>query len=344
MWEVIHDGQRFLIDAVAIGTHKAEIASIISSFAFSASNNNGGNGDTTTFTDPDGLVTLSYPSQWTAGKADGDDANVLLIESPAGSSFGLDILDQAGTPDQELKTVQSNRSGNAGFTFKFGNTVDLKIGGEPAKMLPWVWTSKQNAKQTGAGRDYVVNHGGKWFGMTALAADSNSFSDIEDIIGTIAFGSAANNGGGNTNGNTTTWQDDSGTVQLQVPNGWTAGVDTTSDGNLVTLQSPNGEVFYIDMYNPFDSLDDVIAALKSNHQKSDKFTYKDGQVSDLKVGGEPAKSLAYTYTAKKSGAQTYQGKVWVFNHGGTGYLASGSPLDQAGPTVEAIIASLKFLK
>jgi hypothetical protein len=345
-WDVIHNGQRFLIDARAIGSHKSEVASIISSFSFSGGGNNNGNGENTTFTDPDGLITLTYPSSWTAGKADGDDANVLVIDSPTGASLGLDISDQTGTPDQELQTVRGNRSGNASFSFKFGNLVDLKIGGEPAKMMPWVWTSKQDAKKTGAGRDYIVNHGGKWFGFTALAPDTNAFSDLEGVINTTTFGGATNNnGGGNTTGTTTTWQDPNGTVQLQVPNGWTAGVDTSSDGNVVTLQSPDGEVFYIDALDPFDSLDTIIGNIKANHQASTKYVYKDGEVKDLKVGGEPAKSIAYTYTPKgQTGAKTYQAKIWILNHGGQGYFMSGSPLDQAGPTVEAIVSSLKFLK
>lgn len=342
-WEVIHNGARWLIAASAIGSHKTDVSSLISSFSYSDSNNNNnGNGETTTFTDPNGLITLTYPSAWTPGQVDGDDANVLYIKSPAGSSLSLDISDQSGTPADELKIVKDNRSASTGFKYTFGNIVELKIGGEPAKMMPWTWANKQNSSAKGAGRDYIVNHGGKWFGFTTLAPTTDAFADLETIITSSSFGGSGN--GNNTGGNTTTWTDPDKTTQMQIPNGWTASVDTSYDGNLVTLESPNGEVFYIDLLNPFDSLDTIMGNIKANHAKSDKYTYKDGDVKDVTVGGEPAKVLSYTYQKKgTAGAPTYQAKIWIFNHGGKGYYASGSPLDQAGPTVDAIVASIKFL-
>jgi hypothetical protein len=340
VWNLLHNGARYQFYVDPIGTHRSEVSSIVSSFAFTDSTNDE-TGDTTTWTDANGLIALTYPQAWTASTADGDDANVLVLQNDDGLFFSVDIGDQADTIDKEIGTARNNRvKNNTGFTFTFGTVADLQIGGEPAKMVPWTWVSKQKASNKGAGRDYVVNHGGKWFSLAAVLP-GNDFGGIDAVVETITFG-ASNTPGGKV----TTWQDKNGQVKLQYPNGWTATIDTSDTVNVLWLQGPDNLSVYIDIFDPQPgTLDEEIQADKDFHAKSQQSTYKDGAVTDLKIGGEPAKALAYTFVPKKTpNATPSAGTIWEVNHGGKEFYIQSSPLGNHAAEVNAIIASIAFGK
>ena len=93
--------------------------------------------------------------------------------------------------------------------------------------------------------------------------------------------------------------------------------------------------------NPSDEIADV----RSSHAKDTTFTYTDGPVVDTKVGGEPAKTFSYTFTAKdKVGAAPLTGIIWDVNHNGKEYLITGDANAAHKPDLDAIVSAITFLK
>lgn len=149
-----------------------------------------------------------------------------------------------------------------------------------------------------------------------------------------------------TNG-LTAWTDPRGLVRLQYPSGWNVTKDADVKANVLELDGPDGTFFFLDIYDPQTSanLNDEIADVRSSHTKDTTFTYVDGPVSDAKVGGEPAKSFPYSYTTKnKPGSATLSGQVWDVNHNGKEFLLTGDANAAHKAEIDAIVASVTFLK
>lgn len=147
--------------------------------------------------------------------------------------------------------------------------------------------------------------------------------------------------------NLTTWTDPKGLVRLQYPTGWSVTKDPAVQSNILELDGPDGTFFFLDLYDPQTAanLNDEIADVRSSHTKDTMFTYADGPVSDTRVGGEPAKTFPFTYTARNTpGATTLSGQIWDVNHSGKEFLLTGNSNAAHRAEIDAIVASIAFLK
>lgn len=147
--------------------------------------------------------------------------------------------------------------------------------------------------------------------------------------------------------NLATWADPKGLVRLQYPTDWSVTKDAGVATNVLELDGPDGTFFFLDIYDPQTAanLTDEIADVRSSHTKDTTFTYTDGPVSDAVVGGEPAKTFLFTYAPKnKPGAATLSGKIWDVNRSGKEFLLTGNSNAAHNAEIDAIVASLAFLK
>jgi eukaryotic-like serine/threonine-protein kinase len=300
----------------------------------------GPNGQTI-FVDPKKLVRLQYPSAWKPTRLAGDDTNVLELDGPDNLFFWAYVDDpQQGAITDEINIIKKNQDTSSDFVYANQTIADLTIGGEQAKSIAYTFTSKTDATNTGPGQWWVANHGGKQFSFRSNFSGSHQ-AEITAILNSVAF---ATNGAFVT---TTTWTDPKGLVKMQYPSGWTVTQDTNVKTNVLELDGPDGTFFYLDIYDPQTGISpsDEIADVRSSHAKDTTFTYTDGPVVDTKVGGEPAKTFPYTFTAKdKVGAAPLSGVIWDVNHNGKEYLITGDANAAHKADLDAIVSSITFLK
>ncbi len=147
-------------------------------------------------------------------------------------------------------------------------------------------------------------------------------------------------------GGLATFTDPKNLVRLQYPSGWKVTTDADVQSNVLELDGPDDTFFFVDIYDPQTgtSVADEVQNIRDVHAKSTDFAYVDGPVSDSKVGGEPAKTFPFTYTAKKPGATTLNGQIWEVNHGGKEFLLTANAGAAHKAEIDAIIASLTFRK
>jgi serine/threonine-protein kinase len=300
----------------------------------------GPNGQTT-FVDPKKLVRLQYPSAWKPTRLAGDDTNVLELDGPDNLFFWAYVDDpQQGTITDEINIIKKNQDASSDFAYTNQTITDLSIAGEQAKSIAYTFTSKTDATNTGPGQWWIANHGGKQFSFRSNYSGSHQ-AEITAILTSVVF---------STNGAfaaTMTWTDPKGLVKVQYPNGWTVTQDTNVKTNVLELDGPDGTFFYLDIYDPQTGTNpsDEIADVRSSHAKDTTFTYVDGPVVDTKVGGEPAKTFPYTFTAKdKPSAAPLTGVIWDVNHNGKEYLITGDANAAHKPDLDAIVSAITFLK
>jgi eukaryotic-like serine/threonine-protein kinase len=294
-----------------------------------------------TFVDPKKLLRLQYPSAWKPTRLASDDTNVLELDGPDNLFFWAYVDDpQQGAITDEINIIKKNQDTSSDFTYTNQKITDLTIGGEPAKSIAYTFTANADTTNTGPGQWWVANHGGKQFSFRSNFSGSHQ-AEINAILGSVVF---------STNGAfaaTTSWTDPKGLVKVQYPNGWTVTQDTNVKSNVLELDGPDGTFFYLDIYDPQTgaSPSDEIADVRSSHAKDTTFTYTDGPVVDTKVGGEPAKTFPYTFTAKdKVGAAPLSGVIWDVNHNGKEYLITGDANAAHKADLDAIVSSITFLK
>lgn len=133
---------------------------------------------------------------------------------------------------------------------------------------------------------------------------------------------------------------------MQYPPSWFVSTDPSDTHNILLLTSPDGTNFYIDFYDPqTGTIDKEIQDFRDVRTKSQKFTNTLGPVADTKIGGEPAKTYPFTYVSKTSTTGTqYSARDYEVNHGGKEFAMSATPIGSHAAEMDAIVASITFLK
>jgi len=145
----------------------------------------------------------------------------------------------------------------------------------------------------------------------------------------------------------TTWSDTAGTVKLQYPTGWKDSRDTTVSDNALKLTADSVSVFVgIDDTSSANSLDDEIVYFRKTHGEANpQFTYTYNTPAVTSVGKEAARSISYSYVlANATNDKPRLGTYWVVDHKGKRYTFQCSDLAVHRSEIEAMIASITFLK
>jgi hypothetical protein len=291
----------------------------------------------TAWTDPGNLVRLQLPKAWKQTKIADDNSNLIELDGPENVYFWLFFYDpQQGSIMDELGFVRQNQDASTEFTYSNQKITDTTIAGQPAKTMTYDFVSKSDATSKGDGQWWIVNVGGKEFAFKSNN-NGNHQKDLNAIINSAVFA---------TNGSfaSRVWTDPKGIVRITHPDAWKETIDSSFQGNFLELDGPNDTYFYVDIFDGSKTLDAEINEYLTGHKNNQKISYTDGPVSDLKIGGEAAKTFSFTYAQKATPTDTMTGQIWIVNHGGKEYVLTvdnATPQQQAA--IDAIVASLVFL-
>jgi serine/threonine protein kinase len=284
------------------------------------------------WTDPNGLISVRYPGPWAVNRTANDSHNLVYYDSRDGTFLYINLYDpQQGSVADEVQVIRRNQVNDANNIFTDAVITDTRVAGEPAQLLTFTYAPKSNPAAKGKGAWWIVNHDNKEFGFFAFNIGSHR-SELDAIVASTSL--------------TTGWTDPKGLVRLQVPTGWTVTQDKTASHNALELDGPDGAAFYLDIYDPaFGTLDQEIQDILKNHQGSTKFVYKDGAVTDARIGKEPAKTFTFSDTPKANpSAVPTAGRIWEVNHSGTEFQFAALNDTAHRADIDAILASVVFLK
>ena len=140
-----------------------------------------------TWTDPDGHLTLRYPTGWTVTQQQNSQSNLVEIDSPDGASFFVDLFPAAGTPAEEIQSVRDSGARSTQLTYAFSPITDTRIGGEAGKTISYTVRRKDQPTSVGTdGTVWVVNHAGMEYDFQVIATGRHRI-EIDAILATVVF-------------------------------------------------------------------------------------------------------------------------------------------------------------
>ncbi|MGI8856427.1 MAG: serine/threonine protein kinase [Thermomicrobiales bacterium] len=292
----------------------------------------------TTWTEQNGLLSLKYPSNWKQTRDTSDASNLVELDGPGAVPFIYVFLydPQQGALQDEIQVIIKNQASGQKFTYTDQKTQDAQIGGQPAKMLTYTYTDKTDPTKTFTGAWWVVNNGGKEFAILASPLGS-SRADVDAIVGSITFGNAK----------TATFTDPDGVIRLQYPTEWALSKDAADTTNLLFLSGANDEIhIFLSVYPASgETYDQALKKIRDTEANDGKTVRTYDPAVDTKVGGAPAKSLAYSYTQKdKPDLQPGIATIWLVDHNGKRYEFRCSNIASHRAEIEAVMGSVTFLK
>ncbi|MHB8646809.1 MAG: protein kinase domain-containing protein [Thermomicrobiales bacterium] len=328
-------------------------------------------GQTTKWADSAQLLTAEYPADWFAYPDDKLQGRSLALSSPDGVFFNIYVFDTAPTVDEEMQSILDNHAKATDVKYTDAPVTDATVAGEPGKVLSYTYvpTSDPGAKARN-GLVWVVNHGGKQFIFQGLDIKARR-ADIEKIVGSVTFTGPAATVAPQatpiptprstvvptntpkpqptpTSGSQAlrTWVDPNGALKFQYPSAWTESKDTTVATNIITVGDGNTVGIRVFAFDPgTDTIDESFQRLRDRDSNDGTTIRVYDPVLDTKVGGLPAKSVAYRYTAKDKPNDTPGiATIWLVDHNGVRYQFSCSNLATNRAQILAVIDSVVFLK
>lgn len=328
-------------------------------------------GQTTKWADPAKLLTAQYPADWFAYPEDKAQGRSLALSSPDGVFFNIYAFDTTLTVGEEMQFILDSHAKATDFKYTDTPVTDVTVGGEPGKFLSYTYvpTSDPGAKARN-GLLWVVNRGGKEFVFEGIDIKARR-ADIEKIVGSVAFtGPSVTAVPRVTSTPTpravtpatptpapvrtptpatqsfTTWLDPNGVIKFQYPSSWTAAKEPNSSTSLVTVRDGTVASVRIFTYDPGQETIDQNFQRIRNLESNDGTTVRVyDPVLDTKVGGQPAKSMAYRYTPKdQPNSPAGIATIWIVDHNGKRYEFFCSNLATRRAQIEAVMNSVVFLK
>ncbi len=296
-------------------------------------------GQLSTWSEPNGLLKVQYPSNWTQTRDTTDTTNLVEFDGPNNGPFVYLFLDdpQQGTIQNEIEIIIRNQANSTKFTYTDQKTQDIQVGGQPGKLLTFIYTDKTDTTKSNTGAWWVVNNGGKQFSISASPLTTSSRADVDKIVASVTF----------ANVKTTTFTDPDGIIRLQFPTDWQQTKDAADKTSLLSLSGINDEVhIFVYAYAPgSETYDQTYKKIRDADSDDGKTVRVYDPVLDTKVGGQPAKSLAYKYTAKDTpNAAAGIATIWLVDHNGKRYEFRCSNIALHRSEIEAVMNSVVFLK
>jgi len=300
----------------------------------------------TTWAGPDGRLKLQFPSTWTISRGTDDQDNILRLDGPDGVRLNVYQYKPGVSLLQEFQDFRSSDLKCADASSMCGVVMDVMVGAEPAKYSEGGF-SGTNGDPT-AYAYWLVDHLGVRYEFELLNVGKHR-AEGQALINSVVFLTP-------TKPTTTvapkpvaaaitTWTDFTGTVRLQHPTLWKETLDTTNSENVLKLTADSVSI-YVNVATPSGTLDDEIAYFRKTHGDVNKqFTYTYNTPVTTKVAGEPAKSISYSYViANDPNDKPSVGTYYVVDHKGQRYTFQCSDFVPHRAEIEALIASVMFLK
>jgi hypothetical protein len=288
---------------------------------------------TDTWTDTDGLISMRFPGSWTKSRDTSDPTNLVEFSTPGGPFVDVYVNDpQQGTIADEIQIILRNQGNSQKYTYTNQVTQDLTIAGEPAKVVSYTYTDKSDATKVFTGAWWVVNHEGRQYSIDAGPIASFR-PTVEAMIASTTFPAAK----------VTTWLDPDKILRARYPKEWSASSDKD---NALILNGANDEIHIFLSIAPVGSttIDQEFKAIRDSGSDDGKTVRSYDPVTDTKVAGQPAKSMAYKYAPKTSpSATTGTATIWIVDYKGKRYEFFCSNITLHRPEIEAFMSSVTFL-
>ena len=145
----------------------------------------------------------------------------------------------------------------------------------------------------------------------------------------------------------TTFTDPSGVIRTRYPGDWRVTTDTTNTTNILSLSGANEQVhIFLYAYAPgSETYDGTFKRIRDAESNDNTTTRVYDPVLDTKVGGQPAKSIAYRYAQKdRPDLQPGIATIWLVDHGGKRYELRCSNMATHRAEIEAFINSVTFVR
>jgi hypothetical protein len=178
-----------------------------------------------------------------------------------------------------------------------------------------------------------VNHDGRQYSIAASPIGS-SRSTVDTMVASVSFPAAK----------ITTWLDPDKVMRARYPKTWSASSDKD---NALILNGANDEIhIFVSIFSPGSTtIDQEFKSIRDNGSDDGKTVRTYDPVVDTKVGGQPAKSMAYKYAPKgNSGTSTGTATIWILDYEGKRYEFFCSNMTLHRPEIEGFINSVIFLK
>jgi hypothetical protein len=142
-----------------------------------------------TFTDPDNVVRVRYPSEWTATKTSTDKANALSL---FGSNNEVVIFIEIYPPgsetiDQNFKRICDGGATDEKTALVYDPVRDTQVAGQTAKSMAYrYYAAGKPSVQIGTVTIWIVDHNGKRYEFSCSNIDLHR-PEIEAFMNSVAF-------------------------------------------------------------------------------------------------------------------------------------------------------------
>jgi len=153
----------------------------------------GGGGGMGTWTAPDGGLSLRYPATtWQATPTMTADGNYLRLDGPNNQVIFVriamsDANGPAPSPNDVLQLLREDQARSAQFTYTYGTTQDITVGGAPARYLEYQYTPTANRTAVAAqGAVWAIQRGDRTYVLRASNIGIGR-PDVDAIIASVSY-------------------------------------------------------------------------------------------------------------------------------------------------------------
>ncbi len=142
-----------------------------------------------------------------------------------------------------------------------------------------------------------------------------------------------------------TFADPDKRVTFQFPPNWKFLNPNGDAATFFEFDGPDNARLFVGINDGAGSLDDAVRAYRDTQRQVMVFTYMDGGVADVQIGGEPGKLVTYTYVPQgRPGDPPRNGAAWVAIRSGKVFTFDARDIGTHRSELDAMIASIHFTK
>lgn len=307
------------------------------------------------------LITYAYPQDWKMGGANEFESDIVIGFTSATPFAFSSIAKEDLLPSTTLDAYT-----DAFIARRFRQAPNLKpgpiskrntqIAGQDARIVDFLQPNTTASTLAPKGSttyiyDILTVHDGRAWTIgyaTAIEQKDAMQPQFDVVTRTFAFcpqGGCMRQGTVPTvaPGETKPVTDAAKLLTLAVPASWlTYPADRMLQDWALAVSSPEAVFFIAIISDQKGTIDEEIKAVQD---RQDKQTHLFSQVTvaDVRIGGEPGKTLNYTYVPRSDpNDKPRNGAVWIANHGGKQFYFESADIKARRADIEKIIGSVAF--
>ena len=311
--------------------------------------------------DAKNLLTYAYPRDWKAGGVTNLDVDVVAgytVFSPfAIASIAKEDVTASTTLDAYTDDYIARRFRKS-LDWKPGpiSKRNAQIAGQDARIVDFLQPNTQGnqlAPKGGTIYQYVLltlHDSRAWIIGYAVAIDQKDAFQTQFDVLVRTFGFCAPGGCARQQtvptvapGQTTQWADPARQMTAAYPADWLTYPDDKLQGDALRISSPDGTFLTVSIVDQRGTLDEEVKLVLDTLASNADYTFITSPTADLTIGGEPGKSVGYTYLPKNDPtAKARNGAFWIVNRGGKEFSFQATDLKAHRADVDAFIGAVAF--